>query len=80
MKHFWKCFHNIEYDIDWGFEAVRVDRPTDISLKHVELCYAEISHISVLVAYVISVHMKFDILKMLTLLPTQQACGYVVWV
>lgn len=41
-----------------------MDRPVGIPLKHVELCYAEISHISVVVvADVISIHVKFDLFK-----------------
>jgi hypothetical protein len=42
MKYFWKCFQDSEQDKDWGFEAVRVGRPVDIPVKHVELCYADI--------------------------------------
>jgi hypothetical protein len=66
-----------------------MDRPIGIPVKHVELCYAEISHFLVLVSDVISINVKFDQFKNFypvadpgslnfwTLLQTQQACGYV---
>jgi hypothetical protein len=64
MKQFWKCVQDSGcHDKDWGFEAVRVDRPAGIPAKHVELCYAEISHFLVLVSDVISIHVKFDEFK-----------------
>ena len=43
MKHFWKCLQDVN-TIKTGFEAVRVDRPVGIPMKHVELCYPEFSH------------------------------------
>lgn len=65
-------------------------RLVGLSVKHVELCYAEISHVLVLASRVISIHVKFDQFKKFdpvtdpeslnfwTLLQTRQACGYVV--